>query len=324
LGDLPAAEASFREALRLQPAYALPHARLATTLRGRLAEGDRAALEQRLADPILGEGPRARLLFGLAHVLDACGDFARAADCLCEANSLTLEQSLRKKRDYVPSQHERFVDNLVQAFDAGFFARIAGVGLRTCRPVFVFGLPRSGTTLIEQVLASHSRVHGGGELRHSRQSFEAIPAALGRSEPPIDCVSYLDPPTINRLAEQHEQWLRALAGKRAERVVDKMPDNYLYLGLLAALFPEAVFVHCRRDLRDVAVSCWMTDFRSILWANDPEHIASRFRQYRRLMDHWRAVLPALIHEFHYEETVNDLEGASRRLLEACGLEWEPA
>ena len=103
-----------------------------------------------------------------------------------------------------------------------------------------------------------------------------------------------------------------------------MPDNYLYLGLLAALFPDAVFIHCRRDLRDVAVSCWMTDFRSILWANDPEHIASRFRQYRRLMEHWRAVLPARIHEFDYEETVSDLEGASRRLLAVCGLEWEPA
>ena len=124
----------------------------------------------------------------------------------------------------------------------------------------------------------------------------------------MDCVALLDAPSLGRLAEQHDQWLRALAGNQAERIVDKMPDNYLYLGLLAAMFPQAVFVHCRRDLRDVAVSCWMTDFRSILWANDPEHIASRFRQYRRLMDHWRGVLPAPIHEFDYEETVSDLEG----------------
>jgi hypothetical protein len=103
-----------------------------------------------------------------------------------------------------------------------------------------------------------------------------------------------------------------------------MPDNYLYLGLLAAMFPAAVFIHCRRDLRDVAVSCWMTDFRTIRWANDPGHIASRFREYRRLMDHWRAVLPVAIHEFDYEETVTDLEAVARRLLEACGLEWDPA
>ena len=322
-----------------------PHARLATLLRGQLSEGDRAALEQRLADPKLGEGPRARLLFGLAHVLDARGDYARAADCLGEANALTLEQARRKKRDYVPAEHERFVDNLLEAFGADFFARAAGGGLKTRRPVFVFGLPRSGTTLVEQVLASHSRVHAAGELRFARQSFDAVPAVLGRSEKPLPpsgrgvegedgsqtapelplpCIAHLDPPAIHRLAEQHDEWLLALAGGRAERVVDKMPDNYMYLGLLAALFPDAVFIHCRRNLRDVAVSCWMTDFRSIVWANDPEHVASRFRQYWRLMEHWRAVLPVPIHEVDYEQAVADLEGMARRLLATCGLDWEPA
>ena len=103
-----------------------------------------------------------------------------------------------------------------------------------------------------------------------------------------------------------------------------MPDNYLYLGLLAILFPSAVFIHCRRDLRDVAVSCWMTDFRSIRWANDRDHIASRFQQYHRLMDHWQDVLPVPIHEVDYEETVADLEAVARRLVAACGLDWEPA
>jgi hypothetical protein len=102
-----------------------------------------------------------------------------------------------------------------------------------------------------------------------------------------------------------------------------MPDNYMYLGLLASLFPSATFIHCRRELRDVAVSCWMTNFRSIKWANDPKHISSRFAQYLRLMDHWRDVLPATIHEVSYEETVADLESVARRLIAACGLQWEP-
>ncbi len=264
--------------------------------------------------------------------MDAHGDYARAADCLREANSLALEQARRRKRDYIPAEHEGFIDNLVRAFGADFFTRTAGAGLKTRRPVFVFGLPRSGTTLIEQVLASHSRIRAAGELRYARQSFEAIPSMLlpspsGRGavpNSPIDCVAYLDAPAIQRLADQHDQWLLALAGDRAERVVDKMPDNYMYLGLLAALFPDAVFIHCRRNLRDVAVSCWMTDFRSINWANDPEHFASRFRQYCRLMEHWRAVLPVPIHEVDYQDAVAYLEGVARRLLAACGLEWEPA
>ncbi len=102
-----------------------------------------------------------------------------------------------------------------------------------------------------------------------------------------------------------------------------MPDNYLYLGLLATLFPQATFIHCRRDLRDVALSCWMTDFRSLYWASDPNHIGALFRQYLRIMDHWRSVLPVKIHDVDYEETVNDLETVARRLVAACGLPWEP-
>jgi hypothetical protein len=115
-----------------------------------------------------------------------------------------------------------------------------------------------------------------------------------------------------------------LAGDRPERIVDKMPDNYVFLGLLAVLFPRATFIHCRRDLRDVAVSCWMTDFHGIRWANDMDQIAGRFQQYRRLMDHWREVLPVPMLDIDYEETVADLEGMARRLLDWCGLAWEPA
>ena len=209
-------------------------------------------------------------------------------------------------------------------FDTAFFERLSSGGLETRRPVFVFGLPRSGTTLIEQVLASHPRVHGAGELRLARQIFDAIPSALGRQDRLFDCIPQLDAASLRRLAERHLTALNAIDGGRPERIVDKMPDNYLYLGLLAAFFPNATFIHCRRDLRDIAVSCWMTDFRSIRWASDPVHIGTRFQEYLRLMDHWRAVLPAPIHEVHYEETVDDLEAVARQLLEACGLEWDPA
>jgi hypothetical protein len=211
----------------------------------------------------------------------------------------------------------------VEIFGAEFFARTAGGGLPTRRPVFVLGLPRSGTTLIEQILASHAQVHGAGELRYARQSFESIPALLGRSGPPVACAADLDAVAVRRLAEKHAERLGQLNADGV-RIVDKMPDNYMYLGLLAALFPQAVFIHCRRDLRDIAVSCWLTDFRSIRWANDPAHIAHRFAQYRRLLAHWRQVLPVPLHEVDYEETVTDLEGVARRLVAACGLDWDPA
>ena len=108
----------------------------------------------------------------------------------------------------------------------------------------------------------------------------------------------------------------------AQRIVDKSPDNYLLLGVLATLFPRAKFIHCRRDLRDVAVSCWMTQFRQVRWANDRQHIASRFHEYLRVMEHWQKVLPVPLLEVDYEETVADLEGVARRLVAWCGLEWE--
>ncbi|HEV3437151.1 MAG TPA: tetratricopeptide repeat protein [Gemmata sp.] len=324
IGELTEAETAFREALELQPTFALPHGRLATLLRGKLSEADQSALEGRLADPKLADGPRARLLFALGHVLDGRGEFARAAECLQRANALTAEMNRKQKREYVPVEHERFVDKLLSVFGPEFFARALGSGLDTRRPVFIFGLPRSGTTLVEQVLASHSRVFGAGELRLGRQTFEAIPSILNRSDAPVVCVPNLDRAAIRRLAEQHLEGLRVLDGNAAERIVDKMPDNYLYLGLLAALFPQAAFIHCRRDLRDVAVSSWMTDFRSIRWANDPEHIASRFRQYRRLMQHWQTVLPVPVHEVVYEQLIDDFETEARRLLTSCSLEWEPA
>ncbi len=322
LGDMAAAERSFRTALEKQPSYALPHARLATLLRSKLPEADLAALDERLKDDQLAPSPRARLLFALAHALDGMGEFERAAECLREGNALTLETN-RTRREYAPADHERFVDGLLRTFDSDLFTRLSGAGSETRRPVFVFGLPRSGTTLIEQVLASHSQVHGAGELRLARRSFEAIPGLLGRTGAPRDNVAFLDPPAVGRLAEMHLERLSAIEAA-ARCVVDKMPDNYMYIGLLSIMFPRAVFIHCRRDLRDIAVSCWMTDFRSIRWSNDQSFIASRFQQYHRVMNHWKQVLPAQVLEVNYEETVTDLESTARRMIDACGLPWESA
>jgi hypothetical protein len=198
------------------------------------------------------------------------------------------------------------------------------MGAATRRPVFIVGLPRSGTTLVEQILASHPRVHAGGELSFACQSFAAIPAALGRSGDPLACLADLDAPAVRRLAERHLARLDALDEGRADRVTDKDAENDRYLGLLAVLFPNAHFIHCRRDLRDVAVSCWMTHFRWLEWVHDQRSIAARFRRYARLMGHWRRVLPVALHEVDYEEIVADLEGTARKLVAACGLDWDPA
>jgi hypothetical protein len=108
------------------------------------------------------------------------------------------------------------------------------------------------------------------------------------------------------------------------RIIDKMPDNYLMLGLIATLFPRACIIHTRRDERDTGLSLWLTHFKHIRWACDLRHIGERIREHRRLMDHWRSVLPGRMLEEDYEEVVANLEPEARRMLAWCGLEWHPA
>ncbi len=322
-GDFAAAEAAYRGALAIDPDSSLGHARLAWLLRGRLPEPDLEALEARADDP--DPEARVRLLYSLATALDARGDRARAVARLREANALQLETNRSRGLGFDPAARDRFVADLIAAFDPAFFARVAGAGLATRRPVFVVGLPRSGTTLIEQVLAAHPEVHGAGELNLALFAFADLPAALGMPGASArEWLPRLDAPAIRATAGGHLERLRLRDGGRAARVVDKLPGNYLYLGFLAALFPEATFIHCRRDLRDTALSCWMTVFQSLPWTNTPTDIASVFRAYLRLMDHWRATLPATIHEVDYEDTVTDLEAVARRLVSAMALEWDPA
>ncbi|HEV3168626.1 MAG TPA: tetratricopeptide repeat protein [Isosphaeraceae bacterium] len=320
LGDLAEAESCWRTTLRHDPRHAGAHAQLATMLRDKLPDADLAALCQLLSDTDLPDARRSALQFGLAQVHDARGAYSEAADLLRQANALALTVARKRGQHYDPAEHSRFVDRMLASCTSAFFERVRGFGLDSERPIFIVGLPRSGTTLTEQILASHSQVFGAGELRLGHDDFEALASS---DNPAQDALAGLDQTTARHIGERHLGRLEELCANRSH-VVDKMPDNYLYLGLLAVLFPKAKFIHCRRDLRDTAVSCWITNFRSIRWANDPEHVVTRFHDYQRLMEHWREVLPVQMLDVDYEETVADAEGTARRLVEWCGLKWEPA
>jgi tetratricopeptide (TPR) repeat protein len=319
MGDLRAAEASFRAALRYNPRFAMAHCKLAELLGGELPADDVTAQRRLLEDAELPDSQRLWLHFGLARVLDARGHYAEAAEHLECGNAMQLAESSRRGQEYDPQQHEARVAQIIAACSSEFFQRVRGFGLESEVPVFIVGLPRSGTTLIEHILASHSQVFGAGEITFARDTMAAL-AAPGTDA--IDGLRRLDEETARQIAARHLERLRGLYPS-VPRIVDKMPDNYQFLGLLAVLFPRAKLIHCRRDLRDVAVSCWMTHFQDVPWANDPRHIASRIRQYQRLMAHWRTVLPAAILCVDYEETVADLESVARKLIEWCGLAWEP-
>jgi tetratricopeptide (TPR) repeat protein len=319
LGDLQGAEDAYRAALGHDSGFAFAHYKLAELLGGKLPEGDLAAQRRLLAEGELTCVQRSFLHFGLAHVLDARGEYVEAAEHAQRANALQDAQWRTRGREYDPRDYESLVTRMIAISSPDFFRRAGDFGLASELPVFVVGLPRSGTTLIEQILASHSQVFGAGEIELARETLAALG---GQDTDALEGLRGLDRAAARHLAERHLERLCALE-PAALRIVDKMPENYFSLGLLAVLFPRAKFIHCRRDLRDVAVSCWMTHFRKVRWASDQVHLASRFRQYQRLMEHWRTVLPAPLLEVDYEETVADLEGAARRLVAWCGLVWEP-
>jgi tetratricopeptide (TPR) repeat protein len=323
LGEFDRSEASLRAALRLDPRHAGALARLATRLRARLPERDLDAILNLVDDPRLPDDARSKLQFGLAHVLDAQGRFDQAAALSTEANALQRADLEKRGATYDSEAHRRHIDALIAAFTPEFFARARTFGTETDLPVFVVGLPRSGTSLCEQVLASHPRVFGAGELRLAREMFEALPSVTGRSGTPLQNLQYLDGEAARRLARVYLDGLDAL-DRAADRVVDKMPENTQFLGLIAALFPRAKVIYCRRDVRDVALSCWLTEFGLLRWGSDMGHIATRIEEHRRLMAHWRRVLPIPLLEVEYEAMVNNLESEARKLLAFCGLEWHPA
>jgi tetratricopeptide (TPR) repeat protein len=321
-GDFSEAEQYLREALRHDSRLIGAWSQLATLLRGKLPDNGLQSVRQLLADPDLTPGKRAALRFGLAQVLDARKEFDEAGEHLVHANAISLAERRKRGLGYDPAAHTQFVNSLVATFDQAFSDRVRDFGVDSERPIFIVGLPRSGTTLVEQILASHSNVFGAGELPVARETFLRLANDGSDEHRALENVARLDRPAARVLADWHLAKLGSLNAD-APRLADKMPDNYLYLGFLAALFPRAKFIHCRRDLRDIGVSCWMTNFQSIRWANAFEHIAARFQDYERITDHWRQVLPVPVLEVQYEETVDDLEGVARQLVSWCGLDWDP-
>lgn len=312
-GRFDEAEACYREALRHRPESVAALSALASIRPGKLAKADRQTMENLLQDDRLKEAKRRSLHFALAVILDANGEYEDAGKHLDQANRSHLGQNTSKARGYDPAAHSRLVDRLIAAYKPEYTKRISDCGVDSRRPVFILGMPRSGTTLTEQILASHPDVWGAGELPLIPRAFDGL-------------LDHLPQLTDTVIREEAYDILRELARLDAEhaRITDKMPDNYLYVGFIATLFPDATIIHCRRDVRDVAVSCWLTGFQSIHWASDQDHLARRICDYQRLMAHWRRVLPERMLEIDYETTVADLETTARRIVDAAGLPWDPA
>jgi hypothetical protein len=258
---------------------------------------------------------RAYLHFHLGHLYDRTGEYDRAFSHFRQGNNLV-------QSPYDSDEHHRLVSSLIRAYDPASLATHPRATLPTEQPIFIVGMPRSGTTLVEQILTSHPRVYGAGELDDLSQIAAALPRTLGSAEPYPRCLDTLTQAQVDALAQQHLAKLAALSGN-APRVTDKMPLNFLNLGLIALLFPHARVIHCTRDPLDTCLSCYFCNFAGNLpYTYDLAHLGQFYKEYTRLMRHWKKVLPVRMREVSYEQLVADPEAQMRALVAFCGLDWD--
>lgn len=271
------------------------------------------------------EGPvRTALLFLLASAHDRRREYGTAFDYAQQANEASKPLLL-----YAPQNHRAEVDRIIARFSAAFVAARKGWGNPSTVPVFIVGMPRSGTTLAEQILAGHSQIHGAGELGLSADAIARLnqwERKLGSGAAYPECVADLTQRDIERMAAI---WLERLRehDPDARFIIDKLPHNFENIGLIRLMFPNARILSCRRDPRDVAVSNYVTDyaakFGGMGFAYDLGWIGEQIVDHDRVMAHWHAVFPGAILDVVYEDTVNDTEAQARRMLAFLGLEWEP-
>jgi tetratricopeptide (TPR) repeat protein len=255
---------------------------------------------------------RMRLHFAVGKALDDLGQFEDAMGHFDSANHI--------RRDLQPFDRTRFkhhLDGAIARYAPRFFAERCGYGLEDETPVFVLGMPRSGTTLVEQILSSHPRIAAGGELPFWRLQATAVDE--------VDNPGMIDEATSRRLATEYLAVLRRFSAS-ALQVTDKMPFNFLWIGLIRLAFPRARFIHCQRDPIDTCLSIYCTSLESIRgFAGDRNDLVFFYREYVRLMEHWRAVLPAdRFIDVDYEALTTDPGAQTRRLVAFSGLEWNEA
>ena len=305
------AEQLFRRAISIAPD--LPEA-WAALARYRKMGVDTAwlATAQRLLGNSLGVGQQINLRYALGKYFDDVRDYDSAFASYRLANELKKRSGIKHDRQRLT----RRVEQITALYDQAWLRRVRAEGNESTRPVFIVGMPRSGTTLAEQILASHPGAFGCGELRFW----------LGA------CVRYESPaqreaPSNGVISATADEYLRLLASLSADasRVIDKMPANFMNLGLIHAAFPKARIIHMQRNPLDTGLSIYFQIFSNThTYANDLEDIAHYYRQYHRLMQHWRCTLSEdAILDVPYEELVQDPEPWIRKIVQFVGLPWDP-
>jgi tetratricopeptide (TPR) repeat protein len=275
-----------------------------------------ALIGQLVSRPGVSLADEGSLRYSAADMLDGLGRYDEAFAQAARANQI-------KAKRYNHAISVRDIDRLINYFTPRRIECLPKATYRKEKPVFIVGMPRSGTSLVEQVLASHPAVYGAGELDFMTRVFFGVLDMLGATMDDYPrCLDGLSVDKADGMAQIYLEPLAAMAPE-AQRITDKMPLNFLHLGLISLLLPEARVIHCRRDPLDTCLSCYMTDLViGHEFQYDLRHLGLFYREYERLMTHWKSVLKLPILDVQYEKLVSNPEREIRRMVEFVGLPWD--
>jgi tetratricopeptide (TPR) repeat protein len=275
-----------------------------------------ACLDQLLAAGDMSIADAASLHQAKGKILDREKDYKKAFHHFNAANR--LKQSLGGR-----SRHNEDIDASLAFFSPGVLASRPHSSVTSELPVFIVGMPRSGTSLVEQIIASHPEAHGAGELPYINRFVSRLPALTGAEAGYPECLSNITPAMLDSLARQYLGYLRSL-DSQAQRITDKLPHNFMWLGMIELLFPRARIIHCVREPMDNCLSLYTTrGFNAHhSYAFDLETLGRHFQKYQQLMSLWRRELQLPMLELKYENLVWDFETEVRRLIDFCGLAWD--
>lgn len=313
-GDFNLAETHYRRAIEIDALYGMAYLNLSshkTAITDQDIDNMKASLVK-----TTDEQDKIHLNFALGKSHEHREDYQQAFNYFSAGNALK-----RSTVNYDISAEKQAFDEIIEVFNEDFIASHANVGLADETPIFILGMPRAGTSLVEQILSSHADVFGAGEISYLRTLAHSYlsPDRLFPGN-----IKYRQDNEFRELASKYIELLRQKE-KTVRFISDKMPHNFLVIGLIHVILPNAKIIHCKRNARDTCISIFSNYFfKHHPYANDQQELGSYYKLYENLMDHWHRLLPGSIYDISYEDLIANQHEQTMNLLRFCGLEWDDA
>jgi tetratricopeptide (TPR) repeat protein len=314
-GEFENASKHYEQALALKPNYVDPLYNLV------IIEPKQeyiSLIKEHLNNPETSENDKIAYHYALGVIFEKSMSYDETFNHYSIANSLK-----RKTISYQPENTSAYIDKLLKVYSKDYFQKKSlELGSNSELPVFIIGMPRSGTTLVEHIISSHPQIYGAGELEMIRFIEKIITKHFTQINSYPECITLCDQSTLSTYTAMYIEELKSLSSDSI-RITDKMPSNFLRVGLIKTLFPKARVIHCRRSAMDVCLSIYLNYFvHGNKYSFELTEIGKYYLDYERLMKHWLELFPSDIFEVQYEELVKDQENNSKRLIEFLGLGWD--